>query len=73
MAGVTLTLDSRTIPVPPLPATISNGSQQLNCSSLTPRLAATSHQPLYLRGRAPGTHCIGDWVDPSTGLNDMEK
>jgi hypothetical protein len=23
--------------------------------------------------RAPGTHWIGDWVDPRTGLDDMEK
>jgi hypothetical protein len=23
--------------------------------------------------RAPSTHCIGDWVDPTTGLDDMEK
>jgi hypothetical protein len=23
--------------------------------------------------RAPGTHWIGDWVDPRAGLDDMEK
>jgi hypothetical protein len=23
--------------------------------------------------RAPGTHWIGDWVNPRTGLDDMEK
>jgi hypothetical protein len=23
--------------------------------------------------RAPGTHCIGDWVDPTAGLDDVEK
>jgi hypothetical protein len=25
------------------------------------------------RERAPGTHCIGGWVGPRTGLEDMEK
>jgi hypothetical protein len=25
------------------------------------------------RERAPGTHCIGGWVDPRAGLDDMEK
>jgi hypothetical protein len=33
-ADVPLTLGSRNIPVPQLPASNSNGSQQLNCSSL---------------------------------------
>jgi hypothetical protein len=33
--------------------------------SFTPR-------PLYPRERAPGTHCIGGWVDPRAGL-DMAK
>jgi hypothetical protein len=23
--------------------------------------------------RAPGTHCIGGWVGPRTGLDDVEK
>jgi hypothetical protein len=23
--------------------------------------------------RAPGTHCIGGWVDPRVGLDDVEK
>jgi hypothetical protein len=23
--------------------------------------------------RAPGTHWIGDWVDPRAGLDDVEK
>jgi hypothetical protein len=23
--------------------------------------------------RAPGTHCIGGWVDPRAGLDDVEK
>jgi hypothetical protein len=23
--------------------------------------------------RAPGTHCIGGWVDPRASLNDVEK
>jgi hypothetical protein len=30
-------------------------------------------RPLYPRERAPGTHCIGGWVDPRAGLDDMEK
>jgi hypothetical protein len=30
-------------------------------------------QPLYPRGRAPGTHWIGGWVDPRTGLEELEK
>jgi hypothetical protein len=34
--------------------------------SFTPR-------PLYPRERAPSTHCIGGWVDPRAGLDDMEK
>jgi hypothetical protein len=29
--------------------------------------------PLYLQERAPGTHCIGGWVDPRAGLDDMAK
>jgi hypothetical protein len=29
--------------------------------------------PLYPRERAPGTHFIGGWVDPTAGLDDMEK
>jgi hypothetical protein len=27
----------------------------------------------YPRERAPGTHCIGGWVDPRAVLDDMEK
>jgi hypothetical protein len=23
--------------------------------------------------RAPGTHCIGDWVGPRSGVEDVEK
>jgi hypothetical protein len=26
-----------------------------------------------LEERNPGTHWIGGWVDPRTGLNDLEK
>jgi hypothetical protein len=25
------------------------------------------------RERAPGTHCIGGWVDPRAGLDDVEE
>jgi hypothetical protein len=35
-------------------------------ASFTPRL-------LYFRERAPGTHWIGGWVDPRTGLDYREK
>jgi hypothetical protein len=34
--------------------------------SFTPR-------SLYLQESTPGTHCIGGWVDPRTGLDDMVK
>jgi hypothetical protein len=30
-------------------------------------------RPLYPRERAPGTHWIGGWVSPRTGLNDAIK
>jgi hypothetical protein len=30
--------------------------------------------PLYFPGeRAFGIHCVGGWVGPRTGLNDVEK
>jgi hypothetical protein len=28
---------------------------------------------LYPRERAQGTHCIGGWVDPRAGLDDVKK
>jgi hypothetical protein len=28
---------------------------------------------LYPRGKSPGTHWIGGWVDPRSGLDDLEK
>jgi hypothetical protein len=33
------------------------------------------HAPAaFPRGeKAPGTHWIGDWVDPTAGLDDVEK
>jgi hypothetical protein len=27
----------------------------------------------FISGETPGTHCSGYWVDPRTGLNDVEK
>jgi hypothetical protein len=30
-------------------------------------------RPLYPRGKAPGTHSIGSWVDPRAGVDDVEK
>jgi hypothetical protein len=30
-------------------------------------------RPLYPRERTPGTHCIGGWVDPRVGLDNMVK
>jgi hypothetical protein len=29
--------------------------------------------PLYPRGKSPGTHWVGGWVDPRAGLNEVEK
>jgi hypothetical protein len=29
--------------------------------------------PFYLWGKSPGTHCIGGWVGPRSGLNAVEK
>jgi hypothetical protein len=29
--------------------------------------------PLYPRGKYPGTHWIGVWVDPRAGVDDVEK
>jgi hypothetical protein len=29
--------------------------------------------PLYPRGKSHGTHWIGGWVGPRTGLDDVEK
>jgi hypothetical protein len=29
--------------------------------------------PLYPRGKSPGTHWIGGWVDPRADMDDMEK
>jgi hypothetical protein len=33
------------------------------------------HAPaaLSLRGRVPGTNCIGSWIAPRTGLHDVEN
>jgi hypothetical protein len=28
---------------------------------------------LYHEEKVPGNHWIGDWVDPRTGLHDVEK
>jgi hypothetical protein len=28
---------------------------------------------LYLWGKSPCTHWIGDWVDPISGLDDVER
>jgi hypothetical protein len=29
--------------------------------------------PLYTQGTAPGTHCVGDWVDLRAGLDVLDK
>jgi hypothetical protein len=29
--------------------------------------------PLYLQGKSPSRHCIGDWGDSRAGMNIMEK
>jgi hypothetical protein len=36
------------------------------------RVVSTTPRPLYPRER-PGTHCIGGWVGPRTGLDVCEK
>jgi hypothetical protein len=30
-------------------------------------------RPLNLRGKSPGTHWIGGWVDPSAGLDNVKR
>jgi hypothetical protein len=30
-------------------------------------------QPVYPQEKIPGTHWIGGWVDPRTGLDNVEK
>jgi hypothetical protein len=30
-------------------------------------------RPLYLRGKVPGAHWLGGWVDPRAGVDDMKK
>jgi hypothetical protein len=37
------------------------------------RVVSFTLRPLYPRERAAGTHCIGGWVEPRAGLEDMEK
>jgi hypothetical protein len=29
--------------------------------------------PLYAEGKTTGTHRVGGWVSPRTGLDDVEK
>jgi hypothetical protein len=36
-------------------------------------LSASRPGRFTTRERAPGTHCIGDWVDPRVGLDDVEE
>jgi hypothetical protein len=36
-------------------------------------LVSFTPRPLHPRERATGTHCIGGWVDPRAGLDDMEQ
>jgi hypothetical protein len=35
-------------------------------------LVSFTPRPLYPRERAPRSYCIGGWVDPRAGLDDME-
>jgi hypothetical protein len=43
-------------------------------SALVGRERSASHTGSFIPGeRDPGIHLISDWVDPSSGLNDMEK
>jgi hypothetical protein len=41
--------------------------------STTLALAGGECQLFYPRGKSPGTHWIGGWVDPTAGLDDVEK
>jgi hypothetical protein len=62
-ATVPVPLDSRTIPVPQLLATTSNGSQRLNCSCLTNSL---THQPTL---HFPELHCTALPLTNCPGYN----
>jgi hypothetical protein len=43
-------------------------------SALAGRQCSVSRPGRFTLGeRVPGTHCIGSWVDPRTGLDDLEK
>jgi hypothetical protein len=35
--------------------------------------SASHHGRFNPRGKSPGTHWIGSWVGPSSGLDDVEK
>jgi hypothetical protein len=36
-------------------------------------VASVMPLPLYTPGKSPGAHCVGGWVEPGAGLEDMEK
>jgi hypothetical protein len=42
-------------------------------SALAGGVVSFTFRPLYLRERAPGTHWIGGWMDPTAGLDDVQK
>jgi hypothetical protein len=42
-------------------------------SSLWRWVVSFTPRPLYPRGKGPGTHLIGGWMDPRAGLDDVEK
>jgi hypothetical protein len=37
------------------------------------RVVSFTPRPLYTRGNSPGTHWIGGWVGPRTGLDVVER
>jgi hypothetical protein len=48
-------------------------STLVNLGTSLRRLYSFTPQSLYPRERAPGTHWIGGWVGPITGLDDAER
>jgi hypothetical protein len=45
----------------------------LNLSTRCRGVISFMPQPLYPKGSASGTHRVGGWVDPRTGVDALEK
>jgi len=48
------------------PTNLNLRTKQMYVASFTP-------WPLYIRGRSPGTHWIGGWVESRVGLDVVAK